>query len=244
MSRNMLRPALGMAAAVVTLVLTAVPVSAAPTTDPLPGDDAPVSLAVFGDASLTDGRELTVADLANDHGVDLALVQAYGSGETPSEPEPPVEDPAPQPAPEDAAESPSGAPAAARAPSPNYQMVASWTSSDHRTVNLRRGDGRTWGYTKIDQLHNLSVGAVRATTRWPAPGWPKLQTAPDSWIYVTKVNHIQCSGWWLWRTCKVVGSVDVQAVVNYGNPKGVITAYCQGIVGRCPDWVRNAANAA
>lgn len=207
MSRAVLRPAFSVAAAAAP-VLAAPSALAAPTVDPLQSGDNAVSVAVFGDESLTVGQELTVADLANDHGVDATLVQAYGLGDTPAEPEPPAEDPAPQPDPEDLANTATGAPAVAVAQAagdPRYALVASWTSSDHRTVNLRHGDGRSWDYTKIDQKHNLGVGAIRATTRWPAPGWPKLQTAPDSWIYVTKVNHVQCSGWFLWRTCKVIG---------------------------------------
>ncbi|MFJ7249461.1 hypothetical protein ACIQWA_33190 [Kitasatospora sp. NPDC098652] len=226
------------------LVLTAPSALAAATADPAPGDDSAVSVAVFGDDTLTEGQELTVADLTNIHAIDAALVQAYAQGAPPVEPEPPVEEPAPQPDPADGAPAVAGsAPAAVQAAGdPRYALVASWASSDHRTVNLRKGDGSGWGYDKIARKHNLNVAAIRATTRYPAPGFPVKQANPDSWNYVTKVNHVRCSGWFLWRTCKVVESRDVQVTVNYGNAKGVITAYCLGIDGRCPDWVKNAAN--
>jgi hypothetical protein len=238
-----MRPVLVVAAMASVLVLTAPSALAAATADAAPGDDSAVSVAVFGDDTLTEGQQLTVADLANGHGVDAGLVEAFGQGTPQTEPEPPVEDPAPQPDPEDAAPVAGPASAAVQAAGdPRYALVASWTSSNHRTVNLRKGDGRGWGYDKIVQKHNLNVAAIRATTRYPAPGFPVKQANPDSWNYVTKVNHVRCSGWLLWRTCKVVESRDVQVTVNYGNAKGVITAYCLGIDGRCPDWVKNAAN--
>ncbi len=71
----LLRPAFSVAATAAALVLAAPSALAAPTVDPLPSGDNAVSVAVFGDHSLTVGQELTVADLANAHGVDATLVQ-------------------------------------------------------------------------------------------------------------------------------------------------------------------------
>ncbi|MGW2252906.1 hypothetical protein ACWCXH_22290 [Kitasatospora sp. NPDC001660] len=233
MSRSALRPALGTAAALAALILAAPSALAAPTTDPDRGDDAAVSVAVFGDDTLAEGQELTVDELTRDHGVDADLLQAYGQGATPADSDDPGEGDAQD----------SRAASVRLAGDPAYALVASWTSSDHRTVNLRQGNA-SWGYTKIQQKHNLNVGAVRATTRYPAPGWPKKQANPDSWNYVTRVDHVRCSGWLWWRKCTVVDFTNVQVTVNYGNAKGVITAYCIGYADRCPDWVKNAANAA
>ncbi|MBV6698904.1 hypothetical protein [Kitasatospora aureofaciens] len=244
MSRSALRPALGTAAALAALILAAPSALAASAPAPDPGgDDAAVSVAVFGDESLVDGQELTVADLARDHGVDAGLLQAYGQGTVPDDSAPQGDPEAPDVEAPDVQAPDAAAPSVQAAGDPAYALVTSWTSSDHRTVNLRRGNA-SWGLTKIEQKHNLNVAAVRTTTRYPAPGWPKKQANPDSWNYVTRVDHVRCSGWLWWRTCKVVEFTNVTVTVNYGNAKGVITAYCLGVAGRCPDWVKNAANAA
>ncbi|MEE1788830.1 hypothetical protein PUR71_38910 [Streptomyces sp. SP17BM10] len=247
MSRSALRPALGTAAALAALILTTPSALAASPSAPAPdrAHDAGVSVAVFGDDTLAEGQQLTVDELTRDHGVDPGLLQAYARGTTPDDSG--ADDPASdEPASDDSASDDAPDGAAALSPQlagdPAYDLVASWTSKDHRTVNLRRGTA-TWGYTKIQQKHNLNVGAVRATTRYPEPGWPKQQSA-TTWNYLTLVNHVRCSGWLWWRTCKVVDFTHVQVTVNYGNVKGVITAYCIGYADRCPDWVKNAVNGA
>lgn len=130
---------------------------------------------------------------------------------------------------------------------PAYVLVASWTSSNRRTVNLRQGtynpvNGAGWGYAKITQKHNLNTASVKRTTQYPGPGFPQKDAEPDTWVYSTPVAHVQCSGWWIFRRCKVTQIVDVRVVVNYAVAKGVITAYCSGIAGACPSWVKNAAN--
>ncbi|MQS15472.1 hypothetical protein F7Q99_25180 [Streptomyces kaniharaensis] len=240
MSRSALRPALGTAAALAALILAAP--SALATTAPDRGDDAAVSFAVFGDTSLVDGQELSVAELTRDHHVDANLLRAYGQGTAPDDSEASDDPESPDVEAPDV-EAPTAAAPTVQAGDPAYALVASWTSKDHRTVNLRRGNA-SWGLTKIEQKHNLNVAAVRTTTKYPAPGFPVKQAEPDSWNYVTKVLHVRCSGWLWWRTCKVVEFLNVTVTVNYGNAKGVITAYCLGVADRCPDWVKNAANAA
>ncbi|MEU8510711.1 hypothetical protein AB0C76_03840 [Kitasatospora sp. NPDC048722] len=239
MSRSALRPALGTAAVLAALILAAPSALAASPSAPVPdrADDAGVSVAVFGDDALTEGQQLTVDELTRDHGVDAGLLRAYARGTAPDDSDDSAsDDSASDDAPGAAALSPR------LAGDPAYDLVASWTSKDHRTVDLRRGTA-TWGYTKIQQKHNLNVSAVRATTRYPEPGWPRQQSA-TTWNYLTLVNHVRCSGWAWWRTCKVVDFTHVQVTVNYGNVKGVITAYCIGYADRCPEWVKNAVNGA
>lgn len=104
-------------------------------------------------------------------------MQAFGQGTGPVEPDPPVEVPVPQPDPEEGAQvvAPAAAATVQAAGDPRYSLVASWTSGDRRTVNLLKGDGVGWGYDKTLLKHNLNVGAIRATTGYPKPGYPVSQ---------------------------------------------------------------------
>jgi hypothetical protein len=231
----------GLAAAMIALAL--------PATAAADETKGSVDFAVFGASDLEVGQEFTLENLRDRYGVDPALVDTYAKntedpiedGE-PAKPEVPMKEVTPDKEGVAADDGTTGL-AAAAAPDPRYALVASWQAANRRTVNLRRGDS-AWGLTKIEQKHNLNVAAVRTTTKYPAPGFPqKLSSSKDTWNYQTLVNHVQCSGWWLWRKCKVVEKTNVLAGVDFAGPKGVITAFCVGIQGRCPDWVKNAANA-
>lgn len=50
----------------------------------------------------------------------------------------------------------------------------------------------------------------------------------------------------LGSNCKVVRTVWVRTIVDFrsyqGDKYGVVTAYCEGIDGKCPDFVKNALN--
>ncbi|WP_372409029.1 hypothetical protein [Streptomyces luteireticuli] len=134
---------------------------------------------------------------------------------------------------------------------PAYRIVGEWKDKDNVTTTMRQGKwpGGDYGFglTKVEQKHNLSLAAVRATTKYPRPNGGKWQQSGTTYNYVTDVLHVKCSGWWIFRTCRVVEVKSVKAVVNFrglpdGKPFGVVTAFCENTPGRCPDWVRQAIN--
>ena len=95
--------------------------------------------------------------------------------------------------------------------------------------------------------HNLTATNARIAIQHPKPGYPrKLAATKDTWNYVTSVAHVVCTGWGIFRRCKVVETVDILVGVDFtpidsqGNTKGIITGFCVGHSGRCPDWVRTA----
>lgn len=121
----------------------------------------------------------------------------------------------------------------------NPYVFQTWTERDGRTVYL-------WSDVnhKIVTVHNVTWQVARTTTKYPRI---KKFEGGTSYRYETPVNHVACSGWFIFRKCKVTESVDVRTVVNfrahYGKTKGVVTTYCIGYPGFCPTWVREAANA-
>lgn len=117
-------------------------------------------------------------------------------------------------------------------------VFQTWTERDGRTVYL-------WSDVnhKIVTVHNVTWQVARTTTKYPES---KIFEGGTSYRYETPVNHVTCSGWLIFRKCKVTESVDVRTVVNfrehYGKTKGVVTTYCIGYSGFCPTWVREAGN--
>ncbi|UUU24997.1 hypothetical protein [Streptomyces sp. DSM 40750] len=154
----------------------------------------------------------------------------------------------------EAGEAGAQAPAAVAAPSGSFDVVGGgeWKDKDGWDAVMRRGywNGANAGFgmTKIDQKHNLSLDAVKATTMYPRPTPEgKQQIAPTTYNYRTEVNHVECSGWWIFRSCRVTETLTVLAGIDYrklddGKAFGAVTAFCEGVSGRCPDWVRNAVN--
>ncbi|MGW2767357.1 hypothetical protein [Streptomyces sp. NPDC001275] len=142
--------------------------------------------------------------------------------------------------------------AATAAPAGSYDVVAEWKDRDGGDAAMRQGwwNGANSGFglAKIDQKHNLSLAAVKATTMYPRPGpTGKEQIGPSTYNWRTDVLHVECSGWWIFRTCRVTGIQSVLAGVDYrklddGKAFGAVTAFCEGVPGRCPDWVRNSIN--
>ncbi|PZT69278.1 hypothetical protein DN402_20050 [Streptomyces sp. SW4] len=146
------------------------------------------------------------------------------------------------------------APAATTAAAPDYTIVpgGEWKDRDGWDAVMRQGwwNGANGGFgmTKIDQKHNLSLDAVKATTMYPRPGPSgKEQIGPSTYNYRTEALRVQCSGWWIFRTCRVTEVMTVRAGIDYrklddGKSFGAVTAFCEGVPGRCPDWVRNSIN--
>ena len=124
-----------------------------------------------------------------------------------------------------------------------------WGDKSNRLIIYRRGyyiaPNRGWGDAKIQGKHNMSYKTAWATTRYPQPGYP-TGAGGSALEYRTPVYHVTCSGWWIFRKCKVVETVTSRAVVDFrklsdGWAFGVVTNYAIGYV-RAPDWVKNAIN--
>ncbi|MCC2276692.1 MULTISPECIES: hypothetical protein [Streptomyces] len=223
--------ALGLAAG----LFAAAPASAAAAATPsAQGSSGDVEFSVFDNGSgIPRNSSFRLADLGR-HGVPESAVKQLGAGKAPRT---------------------AGADAESHVMSGPDDLVGQWKDRDGWTVYLRRGyydpaRDRGFGLTKIEQKHNLTMKAVRATTQYPRPGAAgkqQMNGRPNTYNYFTDVLHVKCSGWWIFKTCRVDKVQAVRAGVDFGAqipmlPKGVITAYCEGVQGRCPDWVKNAIN--
>lgn len=116
-----------------------------------------------------------------------------------------------------------------------------WTDFKGRYTPLRQSV-----VSKLQTKHNVTWKVARAVTKYPAPGGARLVSG-TKWNYETPVSEIKCSGWWVFRSCKVVRTVQVIGSVDFrtladGSPYGVVTTYCDGYDGMCPDFVKNAVN--
>lgn len=111
-----------------------------------------------------------------------------------------------------------------------------WRDSGNREVVLR-----SLPYNKILTKHNLTHTTPRAVTQHAN----RTFDAGTSWKYRRAANEVQCD--WLGNNCKVIRTVTVRTVVDFraydsAGTYGVVTAYCEGISGACPDFVKNALN--
>lgn len=129
---------------------------------------------------------------------------------------------------------------AATAADPAYSIVSTWTDSNAKTTVARRGNGTTWGLTKVQNFHNVNLNMVKKTTKFPRPVEGRY-TQGNAIIYRTDAIEWEC---WL-GVCNPKRSMIVRVVVENtrlgdGSQKGLITAYCEGVVS-CPQWVVNVA---
>lgn len=124
-----------------------------------------------------------------------------------------------------------------------YEVVESWNDVDGDEVTMRAGrwtgGDSGFGEYKVEQKHNLGTEAVRIFTQNP-DSLEKDHQSGTSYTYSTTVLQVECS-WWFF--CDVVDQQPTTTVVNFrdarGAPFGVVTSYCDGVQGHCPDWVRN-----
>lgn len=122
-----------------------------------------------------------------------------------------------------------------------YEIVGSWNDVDGDEVTMRAGQWRGgdsgFGLYKVEEKHNLGMDAVRVFTQWP-DNLEKEQQSGTSYTYSTTAQLVECS-WWFF--CDVVEEQPTTTVVNFrdarGDPFGVVTSYCNGVQGHCPDWV-------
>lgn len=133
-------------------------------------------------------------------------------------------------------------PASAAAPPPiSYQqeVVARLENSAGGIVLFRRGwhlgGSSGFGFDKIFHKHGITnKEIVRAVVRYPQI--VRRETA-TRWVHEKQALLIGIGG--------VSQTLLVRVVIEYGGwmgpgQHGVVTAYCVGIRGRCPDWVNRA----
>ncbi|RKN67812.1 hypothetical protein D7252_09575 [Microbacterium sp. CGR2] len=127
------------------------------------------------------------------------------------------------------------APAAVQAAATN-NVLFRWRDSGNREVVLR-----SLPYNKILTKHNLTYTTPRVVTQRAT----RTFDAGTSWRYRLAAKEIQCD--WLGGNCKVIRTVTVRTIVDFryydsAGTYGVVTAYCEGITGACPNFVKNALN--
>lgn len=221
----------GVGMAVLSLVGASAPSAAAATRAPDRNSDVAFSVLDRG-AKMPRGRQFALTDIQR-HGVSRAQVEALGAGRSIR----PVT---------------TNDVASVRAAANPYGIAAEWREKDGWRTVIRNGrwDGANAGFglAKVMGKHNLTIAAVRATTRYPRPGRSgKVREAGQKYHYRTEVHHIKCRGWWIFKRCRIVETKTVRVGVDFrklrgGKPFGVVTAFCEKTPGRCPDWVKNAIN--
>jgi hypothetical protein len=117
----------------------------------------------------------------------------------------------------------------------------SW--NDYRGLKsvIRQGN-MNYGYLKITNKHGTDATVAKVTMVYPDKN--RTQDQQSATVYYSPVNHVVCD-----PRCHVVDTTTVKVVHEFtqysdGNPKGVITAYCEDprYNPRCPDYVRDAAH--
>lgn len=121
------------------------------------------------------------------------------------------------------------------APMAAYDVIATWYSQDNKLVYLREAP-----YIKITTTHNLTTAAVKRVTKSATS--ILAAGSGTNWSYYLMANQVTCYPW----GCYVTASANVRVLVDYravtGGTYGVVTAYCEGYSGACPDFVKNALN--
>jgi hypothetical protein len=95
---------------------------------------------------------------------------------------------------------------------------------------------------KIRDKHNVTWATARAASKHGK----SVFVAGTKWQYTIKVQELKCN--WLRTQCKKTGksttvltSIDFRKVTDK-RPYGVVTTYCVGIQGKCPDYVKKSLN--
>jgi hypothetical protein len=118
-------------------------------------------------------------------------------------------------------------------------VVENFVNPAGETVAYRRGwhaGGSTgFGYDKVSRKHAITnVQIVHSVVRHP----PVVrQETPTRWVHEKEALLVGLAG--------PSQSVVVRVVIEYGDwagpgQMGVVTAYCVGIQGKCPEWVNRA----
>lgn len=134
-------------------------------------------------------------------------------------------------------------------PSDAYLRVTSWYDVRGLEVVLRRGyyepPNAGFGLKKIIGKHNLNTEAVRSATARTS----RIQPGKGTDVaYYQDVYLIECRSRGPIRTCyrkdtkTVITVVDFRLIGKKKEPFGVVTAWCDGVPGACPNWVAEAIN--
>ncbi|MGN8551982.1 UNVERIFIED_CONTAM: hypothetical protein OHV15_05295 [Microbacterium sp. SLM126] len=114
-------------------------------------------------------------------------------------------------------------------------VTYSWTSKDNKRVWLRDAPR-----IKIETTHNLTGAAVQRVTKSATS--ILAAGSGTNFSYYLRASEVTCYIW----GCYVTNSLNVRVLVDYRKygtqTYGVVTAYCEGISGRCPNYVKNALN--
>jgi len=59
--------------------------------------------------------------------------------------------------------------------------------------------------------------------------------------------HVECKGSWIFKSCRATETLALVVAVDFrklkdGSSFGVVTAFCDGHLPTCPDWVKNSIN--
>lgn len=150
------------------------------------------------------------------------------------------------------------APASSR--DPRYDIAGRWRDRDGWQAVMRVGyydarKDRGFGLTKVSQKHGLTTHAALNASRYPyagSKGKYRGGTSYTSYTYRTPIYKMVCSGWFIFRKCRVAEKRDVVTGIDYrsvgsgplstqSGPMGVITCYVEGYI-YAPSWARNAIN--
>lgn len=127
-------------------------------------------------------------------------------------------------------------PTVAKQATSTNNVLFRWKDYGSREVVLR-----SQPYNKILTKHNLTYRTPRVVTQHAKS---RAHDGGQAWRYRLAAKEIRCDFWC--SNCRVGRTVWVRTVVDFrayqGDKYGVVTAYCEGYDGPCPDFVRNALN--
>lgn len=121
-----------------------------------------------------------------------------------------------------------------------YTIVSQLTYSGTGNLPLRYGnwseqDDSGFGWIKIFNKHNITLGAaIEYVSRSPN----RHHTGGTTYEHEAYANEVTCSH----NRCKLTDQIKVvlkldERELRDGHRFGVVTQYCQGVQGKCPDWV-------
>ncbi|MDP9818509.1 DNRLRE domain-containing protein [Spirilliplanes yamanashiensis] len=132
-----------------------------------------------------------------------------------------------------------------------HDIVSMWDDVNWGRIVLRYGYYQThangqdngFGLTKVIQKHNLDERNLRNVTRFPKL---KQHVAGQKYNYTSHpIIRTKCTGNFFTRKCKNVARTEIILGHDFRiwpadhKSFGVITAFCKGYDGKCPNWVKN-----
>lgn len=130
----------------------------------------------------------------------------------------------------------------AAAPSGSYTVAMTWTARDGAAMLMRRGyynstTGAGFGWAKVYNKHNITGSTLKkAMTQYDS----RYLQSGTKWNYWKKVALLSCNpltGCYVKDTKSLVFAYDFRKLTTDNRHFGIVTGYCYGIDGKCPDWV-------